>query len=308
MKKALVIGGRGKVGNYLVPLLVRQGYHVITVSRGRTAPCAADPAWEEVEQMCLDRSQPGFEAAVAGAGAEVVADMICFESADMLRLADALEGNTAHYLVTGSCWIHGHIGAVPVRENECCEPLDHYGEQKKRMTELLAERFRKTGFPGTVIHPGHIVCPGTKPISPLGFADISAFEILRRGEKLCLPNFGMETLHHVHAADVAGVYLAAIQAGQRAFGEDFHAVSPRAVTLRGFAEEAARWYGKEADLCFEPFDVWKNRYPEGNVRQCFDHLQHSLSASPDKTRDILGYQPRYTTYEAIRECLASFDL
>ncbi|MBQ4622947.1 MAG: hypothetical protein IJB51_00220 [Clostridia bacterium] len=34
--KACVIGGKGKVGNYLMPMLVRAGYEVYSVSRGKT--------------------------------------------------------------------------------------------------------------------------------------------------------------------------------------------------------------------------------------------------------------------------------
>jgi nucleoside-diphosphate-sugar epimerase len=47
---------------------------------------------------------------------------------------------------------------------------------------------------------------------------------------------GMETVHHVHADDVAALFMAALESRSTALGERFHAVAPTALTLRGYAE------------------------------------------------------------------------
>lgn len=308
MKKVVVIGGRGKVGSYLVPKLVEAGYSVVSVSRGITQPYVQNSAWDQVESVCLDRKQPGFEQAIAALSPDIVVDMICFTDADMRRLIDALRGKVAHYLVCGSMWMHGRSAAVPVLEHECRNPLEEYGVQKSAMDYTIAQEYRETGFPGTIVHPGHIVCPGDVPINPQGCKSLEAFRILKEGKPLTLPNLGMETLHHVHASDVAGVFFAAIQAGQVAFGEGFHAVSPRAVSLYGYAQEAASWYGKEADLVLEPFDTWKTHMSEKDAAATLEHITHSPCGSMQKAHDLLGFTPHFTTYEAIRDCLASFDL
>ncbi|MDR1157558.1 MAG: NAD-dependent epimerase/dehydratase family protein [Oscillospiraceae bacterium] len=307
MKKAVVIGGRGKVGGYLVPMLVEEGFEVACVSRGQTEPFAKQDAWRQVRQVNLDRSAADFADAVRALGADVVVDMICFEDADMRRLIGTLRGAVAHYLVCGSVWMHGPSGAVPVLEEEGRFPLEAYGVEKDKMDKTIARAFAEHAFPGTAVHPGHIVCPGDVPINPQGCKSLDAFYTLRAGAPLYLPNFGMETLHHVHARDVAGVFLAAIRAGAPAFGQGFHAVSPRAVTLRGYALEAAGWYGRQADLRFEPYDVWKTRVSEEEAEATLSHIAHSPSASTEKAARLLGFAPRYTSFEAIRECLASLD-
>lgn len=307
MKKALIIGGRGKVGSYLVPMLAEDGYHVVNVSRGTKQPYVENKAWDSVEQLTLDRSKAGFEEKIVSVGADVVIDMICFEASDMAKLIDALEGKVSHYLVCGSVWMHGRSNEVPVLEHECREPLDHYGIEKDKIDKMITARFQKTGFPGTAVHPGHIVCPGDVPVNPQGFKGNETFEALRDGKPLLLANFGMETVHHVHASDVAGVFFAAIKAGKPAFGEGFHAVSPRAVTLRGYAEEAASWFGKTAKLEFLPYDEWKTKgFDEEQQFFTWDHAQHSPSASMQKAKELLGFAPKYTSYEAIKECLRSF--
>jgi nucleoside-diphosphate-sugar epimerase len=308
LKKAVVIGGKGKVGSYLVPMLVSEGYAVTCVSRGKTEPSVPNAAWEQVETVHLDRAGVGFEQAVAQLGADVVVDMICFTNKDMKALIGQLQGSVGHYLACGSAWMHGHSGAVPVREEEGRDPLEEYGIQKSAMDDEIQRLYKDEGFPGSMIHPGHIVCPGDVPINPQGFKSLSTFEKLRAGERVVLPNFGMETLHHVHAEDVAGVFLAAIRAGNAAFGQGFHAVSPRAVTLRGYAEEVASWYGEKADLSFEPFDAWKEHFTPDEYEATYTHIQHSPSCSMERAKEVLGFAPRHSSYEAIRECIASFGL
>src|SRR5437773_1591516 len=78
---------------------------------------------------------------------------------------------------------------------------------------------------------------------------------LERAEQL--PNFGLETLHHVHADDVAQAFERAVERPDAAIGESFHVVSPAALTLRGYAEGMAAWYGVEAHLDFLPYDEWR---------------------------------------------------
>lgn len=308
MKKAVVIGGRGKVGSYLAPMLVREGFEVACVGRTEHAPFVENPEWADVRTVRLDRREEGFEEAIAALGADVVVDMICFKDADMLRMVEALRGRVGHYLVCGSMWMHGRSAQVPVREAECREPLEEYGVQKEKMDRSIARGYRENGFPGTIVHPGHIVCPGNVPINPQGCKSLEAFETLKAGRTLVLPNLGMETLHHVHAKDVAGVFLAAIRAGEKAFGEGFHAVSPRAVTLYGYAQEAARWFGREADIALEPFEVWKKRMSEKDAAATLEHITHSPNGSMEKAARVLGFAPEYSSLDAVRECIASLGV
>jgi nucleoside-diphosphate-sugar epimerase len=306
MKKAVVIGGCGKVGSYLVPMLVRAGWEAVSVSRGQTEPYVKAEEWGRVQKVRLDRGSADFAPSIAALSPDVVVDMICFTQVDMLRLIDALRGRVQHYLVCGSMWMHGRSAQVPVREEECRDPMETYGVEKEKMDRAISREWAESRFPGTIFHPGHIVCPGDVPINPQGCKSLDAFRTLRAGEPLYLPNFGMETLHHVHAKDIAGLILAAINAGQPAFGEGFHAVSPRAVTLSGYAQEAASWYGKTADLRFEPYDTWKRRVSPEDAASALTHMLHSPSGSMEKAARLLRFAPAYTSYDAVRECLQSF--
>ena len=56
MSRIIIIGGSGHVGSYLVPTLVTMGHEIVNVSRGISAPYRAHSAWEQVENVILDRT------------------------------------------------------------------------------------------------------------------------------------------------------------------------------------------------------------------------------------------------------------
>jgi nucleoside-diphosphate-sugar epimerase len=154
-----------------------------------------------------------------------------------------------------------------------------------------------------VVHPGHIVGPGWRPINPAGHLNPAVFTTLARGEELVLPNFGLETLHHVHADDVAQVFQRAMERWGASVGEAFHAVSPQALTLRGFAEGAAGFFGQDARLAFRPFEAWKAGVAEDEATATWEHISRSPSCSIDKARRLLGYEPRYSSLAAVKEAV-----
>ena len=304
MKKMIVIGGKGRIGSYLVPMLCEAGYDVINISRGRTDLFREQTAWQSVRQIDLDRRQAGFEQEISRLQGDVVIDMICFTATDMLRLAESLQGQINHYIVVGSLWMHGPSTIVPCPEHLNRTPIGEYGQEKLKMDDEIQRLYATTGFPGTIVHPGHIVAEGYRPINPQGNLSLAVFSTLRHGRSLALPNLGMETLHHVHAADVAGIILAAIEAGSLSFGQGFHAASPAAVTLAGYAREMAAWFGQPADLVFQPYETWARTVSEEDAAATFDHISRSPNASMEKARRILGFTPHYTTGQAVRAALS----
>jgi hypothetical protein len=56
---------------------------------------------------------------------------------------------------------------------------------------------------------------------------------------------------------LAKLFLNCIDNRATSIGEDFWAVSEAAVTLRGFAEEAAKWFGETANFKFTNYDEFK---------------------------------------------------
>jgi nucleoside-diphosphate-sugar epimerase len=94
--------------------------------------------------------------------------------------------------------------------------------------------------------------------------------------------------------------MCAIENRSASIGEVFNTVSEQAVTLRGYAETAYRWFGKEPRIAYKPFEEWLadlGEYAESSR----GHVIRSSCHSIEKSRNRLGYKPRYTSLEAVHE-------
>jgi len=280
---------------------------VVSVSRQKRAPYRSHPAWDLVEQVTMDRAVPGekklFGERIRALKPDVVIDMICYTPDQAKALVETLQGQVQHLLCAGTIWVHGHSERVPTDETQPRRPLEEYGIHKAACESYLLSAACRTGFPVTILHPGHLVGPGWVPLNPAGNFNPGVFKKLAHGEEVLLPNLGLETVHHVHADDVAQAFVQAINNRNRAVGESFHIVSEQALTLRGYAAAMAAWFGREARLKFLPWEEWKETVSESDARATWDHMAHSSHCSIAKARKLLDYQPRYSVLQAVQEAV-----
>jgi len=307
--RLVIIGGTGHIGSYLTPRLVEAGHTVLCVSRGLKTPYRPHAAWKAIRNIAVDRDAEenagSFGERIASLDPDIVIDLTCYRLESAQQLVDALAGRIQHLLHCGTIWIHGHSCEVPTTEDTPRSPFGEYGMQKQAIEQLLLTKARRDQFPVTLLHPGHLVGTGWNPINPQGNFNPAIFSALASGKTLALPNLGMETVHHVHADDVAQAFVQAISRRSVAVGESFHVVSPAAITLRGFAERMAEWFGQSTSLIFMPWEQWKDFVSEKDARATWDHIAHSPNCSIAKARQLLGYAPRYTSLEAVKEAVTA---
>jgi nucleoside-diphosphate-sugar epimerase len=305
--RVVVIGGSGHVGTYLVPRLVLAGHEVVAVSRGQRAPYQAHGAWLAVEQHTIDREASEaagtFGAQIRALQPDAVIDMICFTLDSARHLVEALRGAVQHFIHCGTIWVHGPSAVVPTTEAQPRAPFGEYGIQKATIEAYLLDEARHGHFPATVLHPGHIVGPGWAPLNPAGHFNPAVFTQLAAGAELVLPNLGLETVHHVHADDVAQAFEHALTHWGAAVGESFHVVSPAALTLRGYAEAVAAWFGQPAQLAYLPWPEWRAQVTEAEAQTTWDHIAHSPNCSIAKAERLLEYRPRYSSLQGVYEAV-----
>ena len=104
--RAVVIGGTGHVGTYMVPTLVERGFEVVVISRQEREPYQPHGAWAQVEQIQIDRTAAeadgSFGQAIRDLDPDVVIDMICFTLESCQHLVEALKGRVQHFLSCGT--------------------------------------------------------------------------------------------------------------------------------------------------------------------------------------------------------------
>jgi nucleoside-diphosphate-sugar epimerase len=309
--RVVVIGGTGHIGTYLTPRLVEAGHEVLCVSRGTKAPYRGHAAWRSVRNIHLDREaeerSANFGEKIAALDPQVVIDLTCYLPESATQLAESLMGRVEHLIHCGTIWVHGHSCIVPTSEDAPRSPFGEYGIRKTAIERYLLGLSRLKGMSITILHPGHLVGAGWNPVNPQANFNPDIFTSIAKGDPVILPNFGMETLHHVHADDVAQAFLQAMARRSTAVGEAFHVVSAAALTLRGFAQRMAQWFGTEARLEFQPWDEWKKTANERDGRHTWDHIAHSPNCSIAKAQQLLNYQPRYSSLEAVQEAVADMQ-
>jgi nucleoside-diphosphate-sugar epimerase len=251
----------------------------------------------------VEEADGTFGDRIAALGPDVVIDLICFTLESAQHLVHALRESDSLLLHCGTIWVHGHSTIVPTTESQPREPFGDYGIKKAAIEQWLLDPARREVIRAAILHPGHIVGPGWAPLNPAGHFDPAVFNQLADGDELILPNFGMETVHHVHADDVAQAFELAVSKSDRAIGESFHVCSPAAMTLRGYAEAVAAHFGRRARLAFLPWDEWRKSVTAAQADATWDHIAHSPNCSIAKACERLGYAPRYASLEAVIEAV-----
>lgn len=306
--RIVVVGATGHIGTHLVPRLVGGGHEVVALSRGIREPYQPHPAWDRVDRVVADRDAEDaagtFAGRVAGLRPDAVVDLVCFTPASAEHLLEGLRGTGAHLLHCGSIWSHGPSALAPLLEDDPKAPVGEYGTGKAAVEALLLAETRGGGLDCTVVHPGHISGAGWPVIGPLGNLDPEVWHALATGGELLVPGLGAETLHHVHADDVAQVFERALGRREAAAGQAFHAVADRAVTVRGLAAEAASWFGREPVLRSVGWEEFRAATAPEHADASWEHLWRSQVASTAKARAVLGYEPAHTTAGAVREAVA----
>jgi nucleoside-diphosphate-sugar epimerase len=306
--RVVVVGGSGHIGSFLIPRLVRAGFDVTNISRGSSSAYVEADEWQQVRSIAADREQEDrtgvFGDRVAELGADVVVDLICFTVDSASALVDRLRGEVGHLLHCGSIWRYGPSEKLPISEVAGgTAPIGEYGINKHRIADLLKQETASGGLPTTSIHPGHIVGPGWAPIGPLGNLDPLVWYSLSGGQRLLIPGLGVELMHHVHADDVAQAFELAISRPDAAVGEDFNIVAPDALNVRGFAHQAAGWFGQEAQLEPVTWEAFRASTTTEHAEASWEHLFRSHCMAIDKAASLLGYQPRYESGAAVLEAV-----
>ncbi len=117
-----------------------------------------------------------------------------------------------------------------------------------------------------VLHPGHISGPGWPVINPVGNVDPQVWQALARGDEVLVPNDGVATMHHVHAADVAAAFELALTS-DGAVGEAFHVVSERALSTRAGSPRPRPAGSAVSRCCDRSPGASSPRRPRRNMRR-----------------------------------------
>ena len=301
--KVLVIGASGHVGSYLVNALVKDNHEVYAVMRGNRTPYEYDEAiWSKVHKVIMDRETLYESDIFDKVMPEAVFDLIAYDVEGVKKILSKIK-NDAYYLQIGSIWTYLNKEYVPVDENHPKNADTTYGIEKGKIEDYLMDLCRQKKVRATVLHVGHVSGKEWQPINPQGNLDITVFDKLKNGEEVILPFWGLNTMQHVHSADITKAMMACLYNQEKASGETFIVCAEKAMTLRALCQGVAKYYGKEANLKYVDWEEFKNSVDERSAMITDEHISRSPCCSVDKIYRVLGVKPDYTIMDIFHEYL-----
>lgn len=286
--KALVLGGSVFVGRCLVDHLLAHDHEVTVLNRGRTD----DDLPPDVHRLVADRTDgDSMRSALGGTAWDVVFDVSGFVMAaggsDIDGLLDLFDGNVGSYVYVSSIMAYDQaaLGTMPWNEDLPTDTTGagSYGGFKALTERTMLERFRRTGFPVTVVRPAAIYGPRNNIYD----METPMFLRLLQRRPILLPHCGLVTGSYGHVDDLCAVMVAMTGNGA-ALGEVFN-ITAEATTTHRYVLTLAEIVGAEPDLVEVP-EAALSTLPAGVFGHLFSARHHAV-LSTDKARHLLGYAP-----------------
>ncbi len=302
--KVLVIGAMGHIGSYLVKELVNNGCEVYAVSRGNRMPYGYDESiWKNVKIVNASREELVASDIFETERFDAVCDLVSFSVEQVSTLVDKLT-HGEFFLHIGSIWTYENKIYMPLDEKHPLNSVGAYGKGKGEIQEYLFSLVKEKRLRACVVHPGHISGKEWTPINPQGNLDESVFLKIMRGEEIVLPFYGLNTLQHVHSADLAALITACLMQSDKSNGEAFISVAESCMTMRAICEEMYRHFSHEPNIRYVSEAEFLETVGENNYAASMDHILHSPCCTCQKAISLLGVKPKYSIMDIYYEYLA----
>lgn len=298
MRKVIVFGGTGWVGNHIVLELAAHGYDVTIASRGQKAePYAVLPP-ASVRRVVVDKTSESDMQKLFEEKFDIVIDSV--PSMESIALVYKYAGKLRHYLHCSSTGAYAPLPFIPCDETALyhCEPGKGWYNKALCDCEVL-ELFNRKGFPATVIRPCYITGgPDKLPIDNLGGRRKEFIPSVLAEKTLEVADNGLALLQPIHVADLARSFRLAIE-NRCSIGERYNICLDHALPVKDYLALNAEALGKRCNLEFVPLEELVQRHPEdvGGLRFFATHMCFSI----EKAKREIGYVPEHTVEETIVE-------
>lgn len=219
--RAVVTGGHGFIGAWVVRRLAAEGCRVLIVDHRDAAP-ASSP---EIDSVAADIASPEAARAVVAfepelvvhAAAQTRVSRSVAEPAEDARvnvggtvamLEAARQARSRGFVFLSSAAIYGEPGRLPLRESHSARPLSPYGLSKLAATTYV-DYYRSAGLvPALALIPANAYGPGQE-VGSDGAVVASFMRAAVAGEPLTLAGDGTQTRDFVYVEDIVeAIWLA----------------------------------------------------------------------------------------------------
>ena len=250
--KVLFIGGTGTIGTECSKLCAEKGINLWLISRGNRNARIPHRGVTSVK-IDITKEHSKIKQFLNQHYWDCVVDWIVFTEDHMLRDIDMLRGRTRQFIFISSTSIYqGTTSKHRITEND---PVGNsinppYAQYKLECEKLLLSEHKDTGFPATIVRPGHTYAEFTIPsnIQGLGYGIVERF---LKGRKIIVHDDGLSLWTLTHSSDFARGFIGLVGL-QEAIGEVFHITSSEVLSWQEIFETFRDILGVKAHYEFIP--------------------------------------------------------
>lgn len=247
--KALFIGGTGTISTAIVKRLATElGWEVWLINRGNRS----DVVPEGVHQIIADvNDEAGLAEKLKGMEFDVVSDFIAFTKDAVERDYRLFGGKTRQYMfISSASAYHKPAASYIITEGTTlANPHWEYSRNKIACEEFLMEKYRKEGFPVTIIRPSHTYDERSVPLGVHGKKGF--YQVIKRmqeGKPVIIQGDGTSLWTLTFNKDFAIGYTG-LMGNPHAIGEAFQITGDETLTWNQIYQTIADALGVELKAC-----------------------------------------------------------
>lgn len=294
--KVMIIGGTGHVGKFMAPMFVEEGWEVVVVGSGRTAPPTEKP-WDRIRYVACTIGKDGWQDELTAEEPDVVVDMP--GTADAVY--EAFKDTAKQIIACGSFWMFGMPNTVPTPETTQGPCLfEGYARRYIQLQQMITNS-DQGGVPFTAIMPPNICGPGKIPLECLGGRDIEVHKSHAAGEMVIIPDGPEPLIGPCDAEDIARCFFLAAMNPNKAAGEFFNVGSEYALTFSQLVQTYSDIYKTTIPTTVVPWQQYEQEVSPGIGY--WWHFKAHMCPSIEKARSLLGYQPEFTPEQTLHRAV-----
>jgi nucleoside-diphosphate-sugar epimerase len=250
--KALVIGGTGPTGHFIVNGLVRRGYQVAMLHTGRHELDEIPPAVEHIH------TDPFSEEALRNALSQRTFDVTVAAYGRLRRIAEVMRGRTGRFISIGGvpayrgymnpAVLHPQGLPVPTSENAPIVSVEH--EDPKGWRVAQTEQAVFAHHPDAV-HFRYPFLYGPYQIAPREWCVVR--RIIDGRHVMILPEDGLSLNHSGYVENVAHALLLAVDKPDASSGQIYNCGDEHLLTLRQIVEIIAEALEAQLEIVSMPW-------------------------------------------------------
>ncbi|MGE5493698.1 MAG: SDR family oxidoreductase [Burkholderiales bacterium] len=301
--RALFIGGTGTISSAVSALAIEKGIELYLLNRGNRPGFVPKKAKVITADI---NDEENVKRQISGLNFDVVADFIAFEPAHVLRDWRIFGGSIKQYIFISSASAYQKPLSSPVitESTPLSNPFWDYSRNKIACEEALMEKYRREGFPVTIVRPSHTYGDTSVPVAIHGRnGSFSVVERIRKGKKVIVHGDGTSLWTLTHNTDFAKAFVG-IMNNPHAIGEAYNITSDELLTWNQIYDIIGSALGVKPRIVHIPSDVLASLHPPYYGGLLGDKA-HSLVFDNTKIkRAVPGFAATVRFDQGVRQTLA----